>query len=126
FAAPHRASSGRGASRTGGSTRYVAAASSSPRRPICSRAPTSARASRRVVQVPHAEPDAALAIYLEHLHAHDVALFELVAHALDALVRDLRDVHEAVAARQDRDERAEVHKPDDFALVDPADLDVRG
>ena len=38
---------------------------------------------------------------------------------------DLRDVHEAVAARQDRDERAEVHEPHDLALVDPADFDVR-
>src|SRR4029079_6566239 len=76
--------------------------------------------------VAHAEPHAALAVDLEHLHAHEIALLELVAHALDAIVRYLRDVHETVATRPDRDERAEVHEPRDLALVNSPDLDVRG
>ena len=76
------------------------------------------------VDVAHAQADAALPVDLEHLHAHDVAFLELVADALDALVGDLRDVHQAVLARQDRDERAEVHEARDLAFVDPADFDV--
>ena len=66
------------------------------------------------------------AVDLEHLDAHDVAFLELVADPLDALVGDLRDVHQAVLARQDRDERAEVHEARDLALVDAADFDVGG
>src|SRR5688572_11042119 len=78
----------------------------------------------RRVDVAHAQAHAALAIDLEHLDAHDVAFLELVADAFDALVGDLRDVHETVAARQDRDERAEIHEACHFALIDAADLDV--
>src|SRR6185503_20064904 len=43
-----------------------------------------------------------------------------------ALVGDLRDVHQTVLARQDLYEGAEVHQPYYLALVDAADLDVRG
>jgi hypothetical protein len=35
-------------------------------------------------------------------------------------------MHQAVLARGDGDERAEVHELGDLALVDPARLDVRG
>src|SRR4029450_1857895 len=75
--------------------------------------------------VPHAEPHAALAVDFEDLHADHVAFAQLVADTLDALVGDLRDVHEAVLAGQDLDECAEVHQPHDLALVDAPDFDVR-
>src|SRR6202043_3349289 len=63
---------------------------------------------------------------LENLHAHEIAFLELVAHALDAFVRDLRDVHQTVTAGKDRDESAEIHEARDLALVDAPDLNVGG
>src|SRR2546421_5692451 len=78
------------------------------------------------VDVPHGKADASLTIDLQNLHADDISLLELVADTLDALVGDLRDVHQAVAARQDGHERAEVHQPCDLPLVDAPDLHVRG
>src|SRR5215472_10391677 len=80
----------------------------------------------RRVDIAHRQPDAPLAVDLEHLDADDVAFAQLVADALDPLVRDLRDVHQAVAPRKDGDERAEVHEARHLALVDPPDLDVGG
>src|SRR5690606_12829299 len=74
----------------------------------------------------HAEADAALLVDLEHLHLDHIAFLELVADLLDALVGDLRDVHQAIATRQDGDERAEVHQLRHLALVDAADFHVRG
>ena len=55
-----------------------------------------------------------------------IAFLELVADLLDALVGDLRHVHQAVLARGDGDERAEVHDLGDLAFVDAARLDVGG
>src|SRR6185503_5081456 len=77
------------------------------------------------VDVAHGEAHATLAVDLEHLHAHVVAFLELVRHALHALLADLRDMHQAVAARENRDERAEIHQANDLAFVDAADFDVR-
>ncbi len=79
----------------------------------------------RRVDVAHGQAHATLTVDFEHLHAHHIAFLQLVADALDALVGDLRDVHEAVAARQDRDERTEVHQARDLAFVDATDFDVR-
>src|SRR3546814_18518674 len=62
----------------------------------------------------------------QHLDLDDVAFLELVGDLLDALVGDLRHVHQAVLAGGDGDERAEVHQLDDLALVDAARLDVGG
>src|SRR5689334_4453110 len=76
--------------------------------------------------VPHRQTHAALAIDFEHLDAHVVAFLELVRHLLDALLADLRDVHETIAARQDRDEGAEIHQASDLAFIDAADFDIRG
>src|SRR4029077_19373913 len=84
-----------------------------------------AAASGRV-DVTHREANAPLAIDLEYLHAHHVAFLELVGDPLHALIRDLRDVHQAVAPGKDGDERAEVHQARDLALVYPAHLDVGG
>src|SRR6185437_4460724 len=89
-------------------------------------APTRARTALKSgrVDVSHRETDPALAVDLQHFHADDIAFLQLVAHALDALVGDLRDVHQAVAARQDGHEGTEVHQACHLALVDAADLDV--
>src|SRR5258708_40292809 len=87
------------------------------------RLPTRTRLRR--VDVAHRQANAPLPIDLQHLHANHIALFELVADALDALVRDLRDVHEPVAARQYRHESAEVHEARDASLVDMTHFDVR-
>src|ERR1700722_14748335 len=80
----------------------------------------------RGVDVSHRQAHASLAIDFEHLHAHHVAFLELVADALDALLGDLRDMHQTVAARQDGHERAEVHQPRDLAFIYPAHFDVGG
>src|SRR5690606_11483275 len=74
----------------------------------------------------HGQADAALLVHFQHLDLDHVAFLEHVADALHALVRDLRDVHQAVLARGDGHERAEVHQLGDLALVDAARLDVRG
>src|SRR3989344_1076771 len=70
--------------------------------------------------------DAALLVHFQHLDADDLALAQLVADVLDALARDLRDVHQAVLAGQDGDEGAEVHELGNLAFVDHADFDIRG
>src|SRR5690606_24003124 len=80
----------------------------------------------RSADVAHAEADATLTVDLEHLDLDDIAFLKLVADPLHALVGDLRDVHEAVLARQNRDEGSEVHQANHLALVDPADLDLGG
>lgn len=79
---------------------------------------------RLFVDIAHAEANAALPVDLEHLDPNDVAFAELVADVLDALLGNLRDMHETVAARQDRDESAEVHQPGDLAFVDLPDFDI--
>ena len=53
----------------------------------------------------HRQPHAALAIDLEDLDLDDVAFSKLVADLFDPFVRDLRDMHEAILARQNCDER---------------------
>src|SRR5690606_35892835 len=74
----------------------------------------------------HRQADAALLVDFQHLDLDHVAFAELVGDLLHALSGDLRDVHQAVLARQDGHERTEVHDLGDLALVDPARLDVRG
>src|SRR5688572_8969577 len=74
----------------------------------------------------HRQADAALLVDFQHLDLDHVAFLELVRDLLDALVGDLRDVHQAVLARQDGDERTEVHDLGDLAFVDATGLDVRG
>ena len=71
------------------------------------------------------EADLARLVDLEHLDVDHVALLEHVGHLLHALVGDLRDVQQAVGARHDLDERAEVDDLAHRALVDLADLGLR-
>src|SRR4029079_3764207 len=68
---------------------------------------------------------AALVVGLEHLHLHDLAFLEVVRHLVHALVRDLRDVEQAILAGEQLDDRAEVEEPQHRALVDLADLVFR-
>src|SRR5690348_2815832 len=104
--------------------RWSAGAACGPRRRRWTITDAAAAKSGRV-DVAHRQTDSSLTVDLQHFHADDVAFLQLVADTLHALVGDLRDVHQAVAARQDGDERAEVHQARDLALVDAADLDVR-
>src|SRR6267378_81810 len=78
------------------------------------------------VDVAHGQPHAPLPIHLENLHAYHIAFFQFVADALDALFGDLRDVNQAVAARKNGHEGAEIHQPRDLALIHPAHLDIGG
>src|SRR5690606_16131927 len=80
----------------------------------------------RSADVAHAEADATLTVDLEHLDLDDIAFLKLVADPLHALLGAPRCVHEAVLARQNRDEGSEVHQANHLALVDPADLDLGG
>jgi len=49
----------------------------------------------------HAEAHAAMFVDLQHLDLDHVALGQLVAHVLDALVGDLGDMHQVVLTGQD-------------------------
>src|SRR3712207_2468757 len=74
------------------------------------------------------EGDAVLLVYLQHPHLHAVALVHHVLHALDALLarREAGDVDQAVPARDELDEGAEVGSLDDLPGVDVPGLDVLG
>src|SRR6267378_5412056 len=78
------------------------------------------------VDVAHGQPHAPLPIHLENLHAYHIAFFQFVADALDALFGDLRDVNQAVAARENGHEGAEVHQSRDLAFIHSAHFDVGG
>ena len=82
-------------------------------------------AGRTLGQRLHRQLDATLFIGLENLDLHDLAFAEVVGHLLDALVRDLADMEQAILAGQQVDERAEVQDLRDRTLVDLADLDFR-
>ena len=70
-------------------------------------------------------PGHAVAFDRQHLHEHLLAFLQLVAHILDAMVRDLGDVQQAVGARHDLDERAEIGDPCDLAEVGLVELGRR-
>ena len=48
----------------------------------------------------HGKTDTILVIDLKNLHANDLAFLEVVADLVDAFMRDLADVQQTVAARQ--------------------------
>ncbi len=72
----------------------------------------------------HGESDATLTVHFEDLDLHFIAFCQLVADFLDALVGDLRDVYEAIFARQNRDECTEVHQSSDLAIVNTANFNI--
>src|SRR5690625_4659701 len=74
----------------------------------------------------HRQTHSALPIDFEHLDLDFLTLAEFVADFFDAIVRNLRNMHQAVATGDEIDERAEVHQTHDFALVDLARFDVAG
>src|SRR6202158_701316 len=54
---------------------------------------------------------------------HDlIAFLQLVAHVLDAVLRNLADVQQTVGAGENLDERAEFHQPNHLAQVRLADF----
>ena len=77
------------------------------------------------VRLFHTQTDTTLTIDLEHFDFHDIAFSQLIAHVLYTLLADLRDVDQAVLAREDGDECAEIHQARNPPFVDAADFDVR-
>src|SRR5690606_6109188 len=71
------------------------------------------------------QADLAAVVDLEDLDEDFLAFLQVVRDFLYTLLRDLRDVHEAVFAGEDRDEGAEVDDLRDFAFVDLADFRFR-
>ena len=67
--------------------------------------------SRGFFQFLHAQADTALTIHFQDLHANHVTFFQGIADFLDPLVRNLGNVYEAILARQDFDESAELREP---------------
>src|ERR1700675_2696544 len=68
------------------------------------------------------ESDLPRLVDLQHLHVDDVALLQHVGDFAHPLVCQLRDVHQAVRAGHDLDERTEVDDLADRAAVDLPDL----
>ena len=75
-------------------------------------------AQRRLAREPHL----AVAVDLDDLDRHDVALGEHVAHGADAVLRDLRDVEQPLRARDHLHEGAELLDALDLAHVDAVQL----
>src|SRR6476661_2386985 len=68
------------------------------------------------------EAHLAVAVDLDHLDRHDVALGEHVAHRADAVIRDLGDVEQPLVAGNDLHEGAELLDRLHLAHVDAIDL----
>src|SRR5262245_34831711 len=73
-----------------------------------------------------AEPHLAVAVDLDDLDGHLVALAEDVLHAADAGLGDLRDVQQPLRVGNDFHEGAELHDLLDLTHVDAVDLDFPG
>src|SRR4030065_344654 len=67
-----------------------------------------------------------LPVHVQHLDHHDVALLEDLVHGFHPAMGQLRDVHQAVGARQDLHKGAEVHELFDEAPVGAAAFRRRG
>ena len=65
----------------------------------------------------HGKTDAILVIDLKNLHANDLAFLEVVANLVDAFMRDLADVQQTVAARQNLNDSAEVEQSLNLVLA---------
>lgn len=74
----------------------------------------------------HGKTDAILVIDLKNLHANDLAFLEVVANLVDAFMRDLADVQQTVAARQNLNDSAEVEQSLNLAFVNLTDFNSSG
>ena len=74
----------------------------------------------------HGKTQPAFVIRLEHFHAHLLAFLQVIGDCVHALVGDLRDVQQTVTARKHAHDRAEFEELQNGAVVDLAELDVRG
>src|SRR5688572_139237 len=74
----------------------------------------------------HTETYTALFVHFQHFHLYRVTLRELVADIGDALLADLRDVHQPILAGQYGDEGAKIHDFRNPATVNLADCNVGG
>src|SRR5580704_10393699 len=59
----------------------------------------------------------AITLNRKHLHQHLIALLELVAHILDAMLSHFADVQQPVGPRNDLNERPEIRQPGDRSQV---------
>ena len=74
----------------------------------------------------HGKTDAIFVIDLKNLHANDLAFLEVVADLVDAFMRDLADVQQTVAARQNLNDSAEVEQSLNLAFVNLTDFNSSG
>ena len=79
-----------------------------------------------LLRLAQGEPDFAAAINLEDLHRNLVALMQDVFDPANALIRDLRNMQEAVGPRKNLDEGAELNDFADGAVIDTANLGLGG
>src|SRR5438105_11235990 len=63
-----------------------------------------------------------IAFESQHLYQNLIALFQLIAHLLNAVFRNLADMQKAVRAGENFDECAEVDQPDHLAEIRLADF----
>jgi hypothetical protein len=68
----------------------------------------------------------ALFVHTQALDHYLIAEFDDIFRLLDAEIGQLADVHQAVAARKELHERAEILNRDHFSTIDFADLGFRG
>ena len=74
----------------------------------------------------HGKTDTILVIDLKNLHVNDLAFLEVVADLVDAFMRDLADVQQTVAARQNLNDSAEVEQSLNLAFVNLTDFNGSG
>ena len=74
----------------------------------------------------HGKTDTILVIDLKNLHENDLAFLEVVADLVDAFMRDLADVQQTVAARQNLNDSAEVEQSLNLAFVNLTDFNGSG
>src|SRR4029079_5248575 len=78
----------------------------------------------RLVDDLHRQPDLAALVEAEQLDLYLVAFLDDVSGLLHAVWRELADVNKAVLGAEEVHEGAKVHRLDDGALVDVADLRI--
>src|SRR5574343_766765 len=74
----------------------------------------------------HGELDATTVVGFENLDADDLTFLDVVFNLIDALLGDLRDVQQAILARQNLNDGTEVEDLQHGTFVDLANLDFCG